>query len=510
MSDQPATADGEQRRAAATLDEIGLFRRFHMRLTMLFGVAAFAALAIMAFAQYKITVDSEIEGLRTRLMVIATALSSGVDGDAVQAVPLDATELTPAHEAALAAFRRLEMVDGDVDSIYILRPTQEPGKLRFFIDAARDSEQGEPGELYDATGLDVMIAGLHQPIVEPEPVADAFGLTMAGYAPVRNSAGESVGVLGVDVKARRIEEIERSLLRTTAAIFAATAVLLGLVGWPVGRGVRSLLEQVIEATTAIASGKLRTRLTLERRDEFGVMGRHFDQMAAGLEDRELIRDVFGRYVSESVARTLLASGEARNLGGEEREVTVLFSDLRGYSTISEHLAPTQVVNLLNAYLGAMNVIIDEHGGCVIEFLGDAILAVFGAPVAQEDHPEAAVRCALAMQRRLVELNEEWEQSGLAQLWQAAGLERLAERIGVHTGRVVAGNLGSESRMKYAVIGDTVNVAARLEALNKLLRTEILISDEVRARLSEGLQWRAVAQGEHRVKGRDQVVAVFSL
>ena len=177
--------------------------------------------------------------------------------------------------------------------------------------------------------------------------------------------------------------------------------------------------------------------------------------------------------------------------------------------MSEQMSPTEVVNLLNDYLTAMNAEIDRHQGCVIEFLGDAILAVFGAPVATSGHPERAVRCALAMREALGRLNAEWERRGLAAGWRARGLDALAQRIGVHTGLVVAGNLGSAHRMKYAVIGDAVNVAARLEALNKNLGTELLISDAVWAELPDELARQAHDQGLHKVKGRDQQIQVWS-
>ncbi len=175
--------------------------------------------------------------------------------------------------------------------------------------------------------------------------------------------------------------------------------------------------------------------------------------------------------------------------------------MRDYSTISEKLPPAEVVDLLNEYFGAMSEVIDRQGGCVIEFLGDAILAVFGAPGELPDHAERAVRAALQMQRRGAELNLAWERNGKASLWKERGIPALASRIGVHTGRVVAGNLGSKTRMKYAVIGDTVNAASRVEHLNNTLGTDLLFTEEVRIRLPPELVALARDAGEHPVKGR---------
>jgi adenylate cyclase len=142
--------------------------------------------------------------------------------------------------------------------------------------------------------------------------------------------------------------------------------------------------------------------------------------------------------------------------------------------------------------------------------GDAILAVFGAPHYLPDHSERAVRCALSMRERLVELNQEWRQSGLSQYWQNGAEVGLSERIGIHTGPVVAGNLGGTTRMKYAVIGDSVNVASRLESLNKELDTDILVSEQVYTHLPGDLLEQLQDKGVHRVKGRQQSVRVFGI
>jgi len=249
---------------------------------------------------------------------------------------------------------------------------------------------------------------------------------------------------------------------------------------------------------------------MQRVDEFGLLGKHFDKMADELKERQTLRDLFGRYLSEDVARSVLSQDHKIDLGGEEVVVTVLFCDIKDYTTISERLSPLQMVSMLNEYLGVMNSIIDQHGGCVIEFLGDGILAVFGAPQSFSDHAERATRCALAMRQGLESLNKQWLSDGLAQRWQALGISEIEFRIGMHTGLVVAGNLGSKTRMKYAVIGDTVNVAARLEHLNKEYQSTILISEEVKSRLPNDVADLAQRKGEATVKGRTQTVEIYSL
>lgn len=485
------------------------WQRFHLRLTGLYGGTVLMSLAVIATIFYHYSVSAEISHLQRRLLTAVTGLAGSVNTEQLTQVALDAQEPTAYHNALRARFAAAAQTDPDIQSIYLLRRTDEPGRLRFFIDFVKDGPQAAPGHEYDARALPVLLSGFNAPVAEDEPFRDEFGLTLSGYAPVRDATGQGIALIGADVQASRIEVIKRDVMWVTLGVFGIAALLLGLISLAVARSVRDPLTRIIDATAAVARGELATRLSFTRRDEFGLMSRHFDKMAEGLQDREFIRAIFGRYVSEDVARELLERRDSAGRGAAEREVTILFSDLSSYSTICEHLPPVQLLDMLNQYLGAMNVLIDAHHGCVIEFLGDAILAVFGAPYYREDHPQQALRCALAMRERLVQLNGEWQNSGLAQCWTQSGIAELKARIGVHTGRVVAGSLGGETRMKYAVIGDAVNVASRLETLNKELGTDLLISAEVYRRLPPDLADSMRERGAFRVKGREQEVRVYA-
>jgi class 3 adenylate cyclase len=169
----------------------------------------------------------------------------------------------------------------------------------------------------------------------------------------------------------------------------------------------------------------------------------------------LVRRAFGRYLSDKIAQAILADPAALTLGGDRREVSVLMSDLSGFSALSERLEPERVVELLNLYLGKMTEVIDAYDGTIDEFIGDAILVIFGAPLPRPDHAERAVACAVAMQRAMVEVN-----AALAE----RTLGALAMGIGVNTGEVVVGNIGSEKRAKYGVVGSPVNLTSRIQAL----------------------------------------------
>jgi class 3 adenylate cyclase len=179
----------------------------------------------------------------------------------------------------------------------------------------------------------------------------------------------------------------------------------------------------------------------------------FNEMVEGLRQRDFIRNTFGRYVSPEVAKTLLESPEGLKFGGEKRDITVLMSDLRGYTRFAEQGDPAWVMELLNDFLARMTDIIIAYGGTINEFIGDAIFAVYGAPIPHPDHAERAAASALAMQRAMAQLNQ-----GHAE----RGRPRFEMGIGINTGEAVVGNIGSEQRAKYAVVGAAVNLAARVE------------------------------------------------
>jgi class 3 adenylate cyclase len=223
-----------------------------------------------------------------------------------------------------------------------------------------------------------------------------------------------------------------------------------------------------------------------------------DQYREQLERRErFIRATFGRYLSDEIVEEILESPEGLDLGGDLREVTIMMSDIRGFTTHVEHLPPQQVVQLLNRYLGRMTDIILEYGGTIDEFLGDAVLAVFGAPKKQPDDTERALRCALAMQAAMGDIN-------LANL--DDGLPELDMAIALNTGSVVAGNIGSERRSKYGFVGHAMNVTSRIE--DAAGRGEVLISDSTRDKLPD-----ALVVGDRRnlsAKGMDEALVVYPL
>jgi adenylate cyclase len=243
---------------------------------------------------------------------------------------------------------------------------------------------------------------------------------------------------------------------------------------------------------AVVLARVETQLTLRRQKQ------EIRRLAENLALRNrFIQSLFGRYVSDDVVADLLASPEGHRIGGEQRRVTLLMSDLRGFTPLTEGLPPEQVLRLLNSYLGTMADVVLAHQGTVDEFVGDAILAIFGAPLARPDDARRAVACAVAMQEALVALNRGNE---------AASLPRLEMGIAVHTGEVIVGNIGSERRTKYGVVGSTVNHAGRIESFT--VGGQVLISDATLREAGEG-----VRVGERLAvdaKGTREPIVVYDL
>jgi class 3 adenylate cyclase len=282
---------------------------------------------------------------------------------------------------------------------------------------------------------------------------NARGTRITAFAPIMNGRGRAIAVVNVDYPVEiyldRLHDLRDTLVYASAIGAIGTLILGLLFARRLTRPIRALTTGV----SRVAGGDLSESLPVRSRDELGRLTRAFNQMLEGLRQRDFIRSAFGRYVSPEVARELLESPEGLRFGGEKRVVTVLMSDLRGYTQFAERGDPANVMNVLNEYLARMTDIIVQHGGTINEFIGDAVFAVFGAPLAHPDHAERAAGCALAMQRAMAEINR---QHG------ASGLPRFEMGIGINTGEAVVGNIGSEQRAKYAVVGSAVNVAARVE------------------------------------------------
>ena len=300
---------------------------------------------------------------------------------------------------------------------------------------------------------------------------------------------------GVDpVAAPRI--VENMLVFIVFIVAVGTLAAIGLSLYVAG-SVAGPLGQLQGAMRDVEHGDLETRCPVVTNDEIGAVAEGFNRMVGGLREREFLKETFGKYVSREIRDEILAGRVT--LEGQTQEVTVLFADLRDFTPWVEATSPREVVHDLNAYFTEMDQAIREHRGLVLQFIGDEIEAAFGAPVAYPAHAEMAVRAALEMRRRLGAWNAERVRTGKAPL---------RHGIGIHTGSVLAGNIGSAERHSYALVGDPVNLASRIQSLNKEFGSDILVSGVTRRHLDgrfELVQLPAV-----RVKGKSVEVEVYRL
>jgi class 3 adenylate cyclase len=293
----------------------------------------------------------------------------------------------------------------------------------------------------------------------------------------------------------KLYSYEGERLRLEILVDVASAVMgVVLSSYFIARSFLRPLNVLSGAMKQVADGRLDVRAPVTSNDEIGAVTGQFNAMVEGLRERETIRETFGRYVDESVAATILErQGDAN---GEIREATILFTDIAGFTTIAEYLAPHELVAALNEYLETVLEPIRAHGGVVNTFIGDGLFASFNMPLLCEDHACAAVRAAVDIQRAVS--SRTFGDQGVA----------LATRIGISTGPVIGGSIGAGQRMSFTLLGSTVNLAARLEELNKHHGTRILVSQSTRDLCGDHFAFDAL--GTVPVRGRSEAIAIYSV
>jgi adenylate cyclase len=281
----------------------------------------------------------------------------------------------------------------------------------------------------------------------------------------------------------------------------ALCVLLGISLAIVNRyasNLKEILDTQLAAMDDISRGNLDRQVPILSSDEFARVAEKTNQMMLGLKERDFCRSSFDQYVSPEISRKILDDTIAPS--GEILDVTILFSDLRNYTAFAEKQSPQAVVEMMNHYFSEMEGVITKNGGLVLQFIGDEIEAVFGSSDPDGNHPDQAVAAALEMCEALRRLNAKRRRQGES---------AIQHGIGIHSGPVLAGNVGSSQRKTYTMLGDTVNLASRLQVLNKELATEILISSQTRERLVPS-KAHLRHMGSHAIKGKTERVEVFAL
>ena len=301
-----------------------------------------------------------------------------------------------------------------------------------------------------------------------------------------------VGTVHVGVS---LDFIERLVDREKGAIIYVTIVMMtvGLaIAIYLGLRFSTPISQLVAATEAIGKGDYRYRVELNRQDELGNLATAFNQMGEELFRHTLTRQSFGKYVGEEVLEMIVADPEKMWLKGHKNDATILFADMRGFTAYAEEREPEVVVEMLNTYFEIATRAILDYGGYVDKFIGDGVLAVFGVPVYRNDHVERTVRSAMDLMDQLRRQSAQGNP-----LLSSVG-------IGIHSGPIVSGNIGSQAKMEYTVIGDTVNLASRLSSMAR--PGEVLVTDTVYKTLRSLIH--AEPAGKRSVKGKTEPVETF--
>lgn len=443
--------------------------------------------------------------IHSDVLTVAATSAEMIDGDLVKQIVSREDFGSPAFQQIVQKMREIRTANRRPDLkvlyIYAVRPTaKDPENLEVVVDASDDVKiRAYPGDLYPEGNRIGIPNHLNSPWMPQNFVSDRWGTFLSAYAPIYGSDGKYVATLGVNLSAAFVSEQLDHLALVGFASFLFTLVTGFLIATFLSQSISYSVEEICNYVRRIGQGDLKVRIPVHTEDEFALLSKTINGMAKGLEAHERLKLNFVRYVSKHVLEKILKGESAVNLKGERRRITVLFSDIREFTRLSEKMAPEEVVSLLNEYLARMLNVIFAHNGTLDKFIGDGLMVEFGAPLEDAEQEKNAVLTAIGMQKALQELGMKWAEKGRPVLKMG---------IGIHTGYAVVGDVGSEKRMEYTAIGDTVNVASRLEKMTKDCGEDILISEAT----MEGLQGAYPIKnlGPTKLPGRDTPISVYAI
>lgn len=447
-----------------------------------------------------------LDSLQSNVMSIAADAAVGLNADDIREVEQQRSMDLPAYSKLQHQLRNIRDMNRRngifVKYIYLLAPKSESNNHFIYLVDAEEKKSvdfsplGESADEADNAKLNLHLQQLYAP---HEFIHDAWGDWMMGYAPVIDKQGNYVATVGVNLYASAVMSKLNDIIKIGIMAFALALVVAGLLGWYISKRQTKSLLILSDGVKEIGKGNFKYQININTQDEFGELATAVNTMSRGLQERERLLVSFTKYVSQHIMEKILTSDEQINLNGESRRITVLFSDIRNFTSFSEKYSPEQVVALLNEYFSVMVEVVFRNNGILDKFLGDGMMVEFGAPLDDERHEFNAVNAALEMQAEVAKLCAKW---------QASGRPTLEIGIGIHSGNAVIGNIGSEKRIEYTAIGDTVNVASRIESLNKELKTKILISEATVAVIKE--RFNFIDAGEHVIRGRQEKIHLYTI
>ncbi len=435
------------------------------------------------------------EDIRTRLGDLAGAAALLVNVEEHERIREPGDEGSREYQDLVARLRALRASSTDVRFIYTMRPT-ESGGFVFILDAEEDSAaHSHVGDPYEAaTPLMRGMFGERTGVrVEEEFGSDEWGTWLSGYAPLVDSGGRTVALVGLDISASRVLDYEDRLL----ALITGVSVAIGALGLLLG----TLLARRISRPLVVLEQEMMRIQRFDLEGDVPVRSRisEVNEMKIALENMKQGLRSFRRYVPADLVAELIQMRREAVIGAERRTLTLWFCDIAGFTSVAEALSPEELASRLGVYFEGMTRIILEEGGTVDKYIGDSIMAFWGAPREAADHAERACRAALRCRDFVQALSAEWR---------SKGIPAFDTRFGINTGEVNVGNFGYAERLNYTAMGDSVNLASRLEGLNAAYGTRILVSAATRSLLGEAFVTRRIDRVA--VKGKSRGVEVVEL
>lgn len=476
--------------------------KYRTKLYLALVIVAFSSV-MLGFAIFFIQSEKlvyRLIGNRSEAIVATAAnlLDPELFGGIKEGTPMDSPEYIHARNILRSLANSNRLIGIYVSDIYTLYPDpKDPTLLRYAVET--DDDPFTPGELYQDTDRELIASHLDSPLMDPSAVADPYGVWISAFAPIHDRSGKYVATLGIDLDASDIYKSLIKVLNYGIWGLVSSLVLAIVIGHFLSKKVTLSLDHLCSTVNQIGHGDFTAEAHLETKDEFGELSERINEMTEGLKERDRLKVSFARYVSQHIMEKIIHSETPLKLEGERRKITVLFSDIRQFTLLAEQLPPEAVLSLLNDYFEQMIEVIFKYNGTLDKFIGDGIMAEFGAPLDDRLQERHAVAAAIEMQNKLDILCQKWAQENRP---------TLKIGIGIHTGEAVVGNVGSEKRTEYTAIGDTVNVASRLEQATKILKVPVLVSETTYLGCKEDFAFKDL--GSMALPGRKEQIRVYTI
>lgn len=459
--------------------------------------SSFVGLAL----DYQKSKNRLFQEIQSKILSVATTSAALIDQDALLDIRNEKNQGYSVVEKQLkAVLQANHRSDIQIKNLYILK-TIEPNSLYFYIETPEnEAATNPPGSLYTDLDAQEILDHINTPFVSEHYVCDQFGYWLSAFAPIYDAQGNFIATLGVDIGARSVLLQLHSLF-----IYALVALLFALIfaafiAFFLSHVATKSLESLCKTVHQVEEGDLSTQAQSDSHDEFNELAKSLNAMIKGLKERELITDSFKRYVSPEILQRILTTHTLPVRGiGVKKVITTLFIDIRGFTTLAEKLDPNEVIDLLNSSFNAFVASIFNHSGSIDKFLGDGLMAAFGAFFDDPNQEKHAILTALDILDRLEDLNKKRE---------LLGKPSIQIGIGIHTGEAIVGNIGSDDRIEFTSIGDPVNIASRLQEATKEFNVPILLSERSAHKVMDAFTF--TSHGSIAIRGREQSIAIYSV